>query len=246
MAWGFGNSGAASGGGFNRHDALLRVQAPAHSTVTITKGTYHKSDVGHENAQDHTMYDYYFIIHQSQFDSVNAWTITATLGEESASNTIIIDTADEYDIYLEYIYYLFKSGRGALTPFGFKNNGSSVTSRITDEMILSECNTSNPQQGSCYTENRIDWAPYKTLHVTLKCTSEPYDNSNFGLRINITNTYQQTGDTTNPTRITGTGIGVSADYVEYTLDVTNVNAEYYLNIWGIGKWYCTYIWITKD
>lgn len=98
MAWGFGNSGAASGGGFNRHDALLRVQALAGSLVTITKGQYHKSDLGHENAQDHTVYDYYFIIHQSQFDSVNSWTVTAALNGEVSINTIIIDSADEYDL----------------------------------------------------------------------------------------------------------------------------------------------------
>ena len=110
MAWGFGNSGAASGGGFNRHDALLRVQAPAHSAVTITKGTYHKSDVGHENAQDHTMYDYYFIIHQSQFDSVNPWTVSATLEGATRSQTVIIDTADEYDVFISFIVYLIKDG----------------------------------------------------------------------------------------------------------------------------------------
>lgn len=98
-----GKTNAGAGGGhLNDTDALLRVSAPAHSIVTITKGSTVKSDHGHENAIDSNFYDYYFIIHQSQFDSENPWTVTATLGEDSASDTVIIDLADEYDVNLSY------------------------------------------------------------------------------------------------------------------------------------------------
>ena len=90
------------GGGLSDTDALLRVVAPAGSLVTITKGTLTKTDHGHENASDPLTYDYYFIIHQSQFDSINAWTVTATLNGQTASNTIIIDASDEYDLVMSY------------------------------------------------------------------------------------------------------------------------------------------------
>lgn len=96
------NMVGGGGGGLKATDALLRVQAPANSTVTITKGTTTKTDLGHENALAPTVYDYYFIIHQSQFDSINAWTVTATLGTSIATDTIIIDAADEYDIIMSY------------------------------------------------------------------------------------------------------------------------------------------------
>lgn len=92
-----------SGGGLKATDAILRVIAPAGSTVTISKGTVSKSDLGHENSDDSSVYDYYFIIHASQFDSVNPWTVTATLGGDSASDTVIIDSADEYDVILSYL-----------------------------------------------------------------------------------------------------------------------------------------------
>lgn len=90
------------GASLSSTDALLRVEAPAGSTVTITKGSVTKTDLGHENADDNTVYDYYFIIHSSQFDST-PWTVTATLGGESDSATIIINAADEYDLVLSYI-----------------------------------------------------------------------------------------------------------------------------------------------
>ena len=98
-----GRTNTGGGGGLQDTDALLRVQAPAGSVVTISKGGMTKTDLGHENANDHTLYDYYFIIHQSQFDSVNPWTVTATLNTLTTSDTIIINAADEYDMYLSYV-----------------------------------------------------------------------------------------------------------------------------------------------
>lgn len=94
--------GGSGGDGITSTDAILRVQAPAGSTVTISKGTTEKTDDGHENASDNTTYDYYFIIHQSQFDSNNAWTVTATLGADTTSSTVIIDSSDEYDVILSF------------------------------------------------------------------------------------------------------------------------------------------------
>lgn len=106
----FGSTNAGGGASLKATDALLRVQAPAGSTVTISKGTTTKTDLGHENALDPTVYDYYFIIHQSQFDSVNPWTVTATLGTQSKSDTVVIDMADEYDVILSYQFYFIKDG----------------------------------------------------------------------------------------------------------------------------------------
>lgn len=91
-----------SGGGLKSTDAILRVIAPAGSTVTISKGAVSKSDLGHENSDDSSVYDYYFIIHASQFDSVNPWTVTATLGADTATDTVIINSADEYDVKLSF------------------------------------------------------------------------------------------------------------------------------------------------
>lgn len=99
-----GNSNAGGGASLKPTDAFLRVQAPAGATVTISKGGTTKSDAGHANETDHGIYDYYFIIHQSQFDSINAWTVTATLGGSTESSTIIIDSADEYDVNLAFQY----------------------------------------------------------------------------------------------------------------------------------------------
>ena len=86
------------GGSFTATDAILRVQAPATSVVTITKGSTVKTDYGHENMLDPTVYDYYFIIHQSQFDGLTPWSVTATDEGITNTKTIIINASDEYDL----------------------------------------------------------------------------------------------------------------------------------------------------
>lgn len=86
------------GGSFTATDAILRVQAPAGGVVTISKGATTKTDYGHENMTDPTVYDYYFIIHQSQFDSLTPWTVSATANRVTNTQTIIINASDEYDL----------------------------------------------------------------------------------------------------------------------------------------------------
>lgn len=120
-----GRVNAGGGGSLQATDAILRVIAPAGSTVTISKGGVSKSDAGHENAADNTLYDYYFIIHQSQFDSINPWTVTATLGSDTKSDTVIIDAADEYDVILSYDLYFVRNG---IVQDGFTATLSGISS----------------------------------------------------------------------------------------------------------------------
>lgn len=154
------------GGGLIDTDAILRVSAPAGSVVTITKGGVTKSDHGHENAEDHTLYDYYFIIHQSQFDSQNAWTVTATLNGDTATDTIIISSSDEYDVVLSYMLYLFKDGETFDTVTGgwSASGWSSVNAgSISDNVIKVQGSGGGGNPGLLATANAIDVTSYSTL-----------------------------------------------------------------------------------
>lgn len=138
----YGNPITLGGGGLKSTDAILRVQAPAGSTVTISKGGVTKSDAGHENADDNSVYDYYFIIHQSQFDGQNYWTVTATkTGEDPVSATIIINAADEYNVVLDFrlpaiyqeVEYLENTGTSYIQTAVTPNNiaSGSISFQIT-------------------------------------------------------------------------------------------------------------------
>lgn len=137
-------------GGLTSTDAVLRVQSTAGSTVTISKGGITKSDQGHENASDTTKYDYYFIIHASQFDGSNPWTVTATLGNLSSSDTVIINSPDEYNVALiplvpsEYqaVEYLQSSGTQYINIPDFYPTGETEfeTTFLTTNVIASSGN----------------------------------------------------------------------------------------------------------
>ena len=164
------------GGNLIATDAILRVVASAGSTVTISKGTVSKSDAGHENASDHTLYDYYFIIHASQFDSVNPWTVTATLGSKTASSTIVIDTADEYDLILVYAMYLWGDGIVTESDWTFvgKAYNSSYTNTVTPThsvsdgvlaLSVSATSSQNVRGGLSYFTTPVDLTNYDTLEM---------------------------------------------------------------------------------
>ena len=159
------------GGNIKGTDAILRVIAPAGSTVTISKGGVSKSDLGHENASDPTFYDYYFVIHQSQFDGVNPWTVTATLGGDTASNTVVIDSADEYDLILLYKEYYYDSGDEFLDiTGGWIATGSSGSSggSIVNQPTYLEIKKVYGGNISAMTTNSIDLSEYNTLHFEIE------------------------------------------------------------------------------
>lgn len=215
-------------------DALLRVQAPAGSTVTISKGTTAKIDLGHENADDHTLYDYYFIIHQSQFDSVNPWTVTATLGTSTASSTIIIDAADEYDVELSYRLYLYNHGTietaisGGLVTGG--NYGVTPTRTFNaDNFYMRGAGASQSgANGTEVTDNLIDITPYSKLCAVFSALSTT--GTTTSAYIGVTS---QKADGRRST-FTAFEIANSANTV-CELDISSLNSAYYIGVGGAGN-----------
>lgn len=156
----FNMVGGGGDGGLLPTDAILRVQAPAGSTVTITKGAATKTDLGHENANNPSIYDYYFIIHASQFDST-AWTVTATLGSDSATKTIVINAADEYDLAF---YAFLPSGYTPVqyiesTGTQYINLAIGKTVNINAIKILADLTVEGGATSSAFMGN-IDATPY--------------------------------------------------------------------------------------
>lgn len=162
------NMVGGGGGGLSSTDAVLRVQAPAQSTVTISKGTTIKTDLGHENADDSTVFDYYFIIHQSQFDGLTPWTVTATKTYDTKSTTIIIDDSKEYNVVLKYPTWLFKSGYGEIVEFQqFYDSGSTIT--VTDDYVAFSISNG---ASAYFAKNAIDLTKYSVLKCEATITGQ--------------------------------------------------------------------------
>lgn len=220
------NMVGGGGGELLPTDAILRVQAPANSTVTITKGTTTKTDLGHENADDHTVYDYYFIIHQSQFDPVNPWTVTATLGTDTASSTIVIDAADEYDVVLNYNLVLFDYG---VTDYTFQayrtasSYGSGGVQFANDYMQVwakwAEAAASTATWAYCTTT--VDASKYSTVEI------EYTSSASSTLAVRATYNGANLASTTVATNATAAPITA-------TLDISSITGQVYWVV-GIGS-----------
>lgn len=102
--------GGSSGGGISANDAVLLVTVPTGSTVTATKGGVALTPTMWVTAANPTLDCAIFIIKASLFDAVNPWTVTATLGTDTASDTVVVDSNKEYDVELPFTLWLVKNG----------------------------------------------------------------------------------------------------------------------------------------
>lgn len=96
-------SGGAAGGGLKDTDAVLIVTVPTGSTVTATKGGTTLTPTMWVKAADASLDCAIFSIPASQFDSTTPWTVTATDGANTASDTVLITTNKEYETEILYL-----------------------------------------------------------------------------------------------------------------------------------------------
>lgn len=216
------NMVGGGGGGLKATDALLRVQAPAGSTVTISKGTTTKTDLGHENADDNTVYDYYFIIHQSQFDSVNPWTVTATLSGDTASDTIIIDTADEYDLILNYILYVVKDGT-LQSGITFTAKNGSAEQQTGFYRYMSSGNTGSVAYASIPNFSKYSSITFELYDSSGQCYNLASNVPSFGVSTNVPTVDAGSGTVSGYTAYKKMSIGENSYITKatYTLDISS-------------------------
>lgn len=101
---------SGGGSGPSASDAILTVTVPTGSTVTATKGGVTLTPTIWVQAADATLDCALFVIAPAQFDATTPWTVTATLGTDSATATVLIDSNKQYDVELSYHYFLYNKG----------------------------------------------------------------------------------------------------------------------------------------
>ena len=92
---------AAIPSGLTTSDALIIATVPTGSTVTATKGGVTLTPTIWTQSADNTLNSAIFSIPSSTFDA-NAWTVAATLNGDTASDTVVINSAKEYSMKLAF------------------------------------------------------------------------------------------------------------------------------------------------
>lgn len=98
-----GKTNVGGGGSFAKAgDAVLAVEVPTGSTVTLTKGGVVKRATGWVDTESASSIVFLFPIKASTFDS-DPWTISASNGTEAATQTVVINASGLYRAALSYV-----------------------------------------------------------------------------------------------------------------------------------------------
>lgn len=228
------------GGGLKNTDAVLIVSAPTGSTVTATKGGVTLTPTIWVQNADNTLDTAIFSIKASTFDS-NPWTVTATLGTSSASNTVVINSAEEYELELAYERVLFYDGTvdpelGSILAIASATIGTEITTVV------------NTNTGNYWCSNNPLIVPSNltTLNFEAKVTNVT---TNYLPRFGLANSKITTGgyDTQKGkmTAYYSTNVTVS-DYTRFTVDISSyAGSSYYVAMIAVGSTATRKIWLSS-
>lgn len=153
------------GGGLSDSQALLAVRVPSGSTVTATKGSETLTPTMWVSDSSPDQEIALFTFKPSQFDSTNPWTVTATNGTLTASDTVLIASNKEYELELSFQLVLFENG----TWSAVTGDVTSTQCTIVDGDLRSI--GSYNSVGKWCTNNQIDVSNYTSLCMLSKVVS---------------------------------------------------------------------------
>ena len=256
----FNMVGPATGGGGGPAytDAILLVTVSTGSTVTATKGGVSLSPTMWVKAADTSVDIALFAIPASLFDSVNAWTVTTTLGTATESKTVVIDSNKEYEIEL-YAIQLWNNGDNYAVSGGWQfsaRSGSSSTRAITSNALISY--STDNYVYTFFQPKNIQTITKPTLRATITEATINSNGDNKNIAIGLTPTLRtaSTGGETSDWRTFqsisaafSTGVyarvtSASNETINLVCDVSSViNSQYYVGLlFGNAKGSCAHVW----
>lgn len=167
-------------GGPSATDAILRVIAPAGSTVTISRDGTTKVLKMVPIVGDSANKCYYIFIKQSQFSST-PWTLTATNGSSTETLNVVINASGEYSITITYELLLYNLGNefsiltggySAFAPAWASSGNPQGCINNNDNLAVSISAASESwKNGAWGTANIVDFTGYSTLHIRATAAS---------------------------------------------------------------------------
>lgn len=234
------NMVGGGGGGLKDTDAVLIVSVPTGSTVTATKGGVTLTPTIWVQNADNTLDTAIFSVKASTFDS-NPWTVTATLNGDTASDTVVIDSAKEYDVELSFDRVLFYNGTvdselGSFVSISNTTIGTEITTVV------------NPATGNYWTSNNKLTIPTKYTTLNFEASVTTYNNQegykpNFGITSNKL-TGGSIGDQKAKFNAYYTS-GITTGYSHFTVDISSyVGGSYYVGMAAVATTATRKIWLS--
>lgn len=226
----FGVEGSHQGGGGpTTSDAVLTVTAPAGSTVTATKGSVILTPTMWVKADDNTFEYALFVISSNLFDAVNAWTVSATKDGKNVSKTVTIDSAEEYDVLLDYTLYLFKEGSGLNSDYSYVTSDTESSSDRVTTVTLDTFTIKRANGTYAYLTftPAIDMSKYGQMCIEAATTSVGQWGGYFE---GLVASPPTSNPSTNDYYLTYKQLSNNAARALYTLDISNYSDLYYVSV----------------
>lgn len=236
------NMVGGGGGSLKNTDAVLIVSVPTGSTVTATKGGVTITPTIWVQNADNTLDTAIFSVKASTFDS-NPWTVTATLGASSTSNTVIINSAKEYALELTFERILFYNGT---TDAELGTFVAVASATIGTELKT----TANQTNGNYWCSDNSFVVPSKltTLNFEAEVSSVFGNNTGYRPRFGIASSKITSGsiDPQQKKIVAYYTSGVTSDYVHFTVDISSyVGSSYYVAMVSIATTATRKIWLSE-
>lgn len=217
----------SGGGGLSTNDALLHINAPTGSTITLKKNSVTVATLaanqGHANIDGVTA-DWYYSVSSANYGT---WAVTATKSGETATENVAINSNKQYDVTIEYKLYIFKSGTGLNSSYTV-NQTRSGSSYYIDTTSFGA--TSVSSGAMFYFTPKVDITKYTKLRVDQICYAQY--SSTYKLYVGIGNNYSGSVDES-PTDDIARSVQYNTTRTTYDINLSNVtNGQYYVKVQG--------------
>ena len=233
-----------STGGMSPSAAVVHVSAPAGSTITFVKsGITVKTlgpEKGHIKITDSNYADWYWNIVPANYGS---WTITATVGNISLTETLMVNTNKHYDVLL-FIGELYNHGNeyagvtgGWVVTTALWQNAGSTTFAYKDPYIargndtiwagVNQSGYSNGKGFALSTANKIDLTRFSTLKVNTLQAGHGASGSFMRLSVTPVNT-----GNIRDKEVASVDLPTKSTQTEYSISVAAIEGEYYILFTG--------------
>lgn len=218
------------GAGLSVNAAVIHVTASVGSTISFSKGGAVIKALGpdksHINAADNTRADWYYSVSASSYGT---WTVTATLGEKTASDTVIVNAPIAYDVFLPYVICLYDNGdvqtpvTGGWSAVPFLDTSYYSAGTLDTAYNGTTCYLSangETKQISAVTVNKIDVTDYNALYIEVS----DYTFRGAGYKeLDLVSTRADASSPVAKVSLEGTGT--------FSIDVSSITGSYYIGLY---------------
>lgn len=252
-----GRTNSGVGGGMSLSKPLIHANAPLGSTVEFFFGGVVVKSIPATKAfanVDGKTADYYLSIRDT-----GTWTVTATLGTETVSDTVIIDSNKQYNLELSYSIQLWNNGDNSAVSGGWQfsaRSGSSSTRAITTTALKS--NSTENYTYTFFQPKKIQTITKNTLRATITGATINSGGDNKNIAIGLTSTLRKAssgGETSDWKTIQSIGAAFNTNIYAKVTSASNttvnlscnvssaIGQQYYVGLlFGNASGSCIHVW----